>query len=281
MMRRAALALWAKKLGYIFLGYLFIVGGLTLEQRNLIYLPQAQAPVLAAENLPGFQEVQFNTATGLPRTVWHAPAIGGKATVVIYHGNAGNLAQRANLARYLHSAGYGVLLTSYRGYPPNSGQPSEAALFADALADWQWLNQQQQVNHSALVILGSSLGSGPATFLAHHLATTGQPAKALILEVPFDSLANAAQHHYWYVPVRWLLWDQFNNAARIAAINTPLLILAAANDEIVPNQLAKNLYAAASQPKELVVIDNATHNDVLDRNADNFKLVLNFLDNLP
>lgn len=260
----------------IALGYLLLVGGITLFQRDLIYLPASTAPVFEDYDLDGFGIITYQTADGLPQTAWYAPNKDNKPTLIIFHGNAGDLSGRAGLGRTLHQQGYGVLLTSYRGYPPNTGTPREIDIYADALAARAWLSQQQ-VADSQIVVFGASLGSGPATWLASRMAEEGKPARAVILEVPFSSLTDAAQYRYWYAPVDFLLQDRFDNLARIAGLRAPLLVLAAEYDDVVPNNLAKKLFDAALPPKEFVMVKGAAHNTVLDDSGQNFFYVMRFL----
>lgn len=263
-------------LGICAIGYVLLVGSITYFQRDLIYLPGNAAPVLADNDLNSYSAITYQTADGLPQTAWFAAAKDNKPTVMVFHGNAGDLSQRAGLGRALHQLGYGVLLTSYRGFPPNIGKPREVDIYADALAARAWLNQQR-ITDNQIVILGASLGSGPATWLASRMAEEGNPAHALILEVPFSSLADAAQYHYWYVPVAPLLMDKFDNLARIAGIKAPLLVLAAEHDDVVPNHLAKKLFDVALQPKQFVMVAGAAHNTVLDNSGRNFFYVTDFL----
>jgi len=259
------------------IGYALLVGYLYAAQRSLIYPAPSSAPDIADYGLTGFNTVIYETSDGLSLTGWYKPARAGKPTLVIFHGNGGDLAQRSVFGRYMTEAGYGVLLTSYRGYPPNPGQPNEAGLYADAAAALAYLNKAGVPNKN-VIVFGASLGSGPATELAHQMAASGKPARLLFLEVPFTELAAPAAEAYWYVPVGHLLLDEYNNIGKIASINAPLCIMAAGNDTVVPNTQALALYAAAQEPKSITIIPGVRHNEVLRDNPLHFKTALDCME---
>jgi uncharacterized protein len=96
--------------------------------------------------------------------------------------------------------------------------------------------------------------------VALRLATERPPA-ALVLRSPFASLAEVAQLHYPLVPVSLLLRDRYDSAALAGRLATPLLVVAGGRDRIVPASHSRRLFAAAPQPKRLVVLDGADHND--------------------
>jgi fermentation-respiration switch protein FrsA (DUF1100 family) len=267
-------------LATVIIGYLVLVGYLYMAQRSLIYPAPSTAPVLADYGLSGFNEVIYDTADGLALTGWYKAATPGQPTLVIFHGNAGDLAQRGLFAQYMAQYGYGTLLTSYRGYPPNPGRPSEDGLYADANAALAYL-AKAGVKNKDIIVFGASLGSGPATDLAHRMATSGTPARALYLEVPFTDLAAPAAAAYWYVPVRHLLLDTYDNIGKIASINTRVCIIAAGNDTVVPNEQAQALYHNAQQPKHITIIPGVRHNEVLRDNPLHFKTARDCIEGNP
>src|SRR5690606_19804433 len=100
--------------------------------------------------------LSFTAADGTRLSGWHRCAEGGKPTVLYFHGNAGTLAGRAGRFRQILDSGYGLLAVSYRGYAGSEGEPSEAALFSDALELFDWLSERSP----AIVLHGESLGTG-------------------------------------------------------------------------------------------------------------------------
>jgi fermentation-respiration switch protein FrsA (DUF1100 family) len=176
--------------------------------------------------------------------------------VLVFNGNAGNRAYRAPLAVALRRHGINALLFDYRGYGDNPGAPTERGLASDARAARAYLLTRSDVDTTRLVYLGESLGTGVAVDLAAEHAPS-----ALILRSPFTSLSDVGQHHYPFLPVRLLLRDRFDSLARIGHVRVPLLVIAGDRDGIVPTAHSRRLFEAASEPKTLLIVKNADHND--------------------
>jgi fermentation-respiration switch protein FrsA (DUF1100 family) len=218
-------------------------------QRRLMYFPMGNVPTPAVLGLTNVQPVEFTAADGIVLHGWFfrssSPAT---ATVLVFNGNAGNLAYRAGLATGLRASGVNVLLFDYRGYGDSTGTPTEEGLATDGRAARAWLQQH----------FGESLGAAVAV----ELAATAPPA-GLVLRSPFTSMIDMGRLHYPLLPVRLLLRDRFPSIDRIAGIRVPLLVIAGDRDQIIPIENTRRLYdAAGSTKKELVVVAGADHNDV-------------------
>ena len=227
-------------------------------QRSLIYFPDTQVPAPAVVGLPRAEIVMFRTDDGLDLEAWFVPArlTNADRTILFFSGNAGNRAHRARLASRLADLGYSTLLVDYRGYGGNPGLPTEAGLERDARAALRYLASRDDVDSARVVYFGESLGAAVAVRLA-----VEEPPAAMILRSPFSSLAAIGQHHYPLLPVRWLLRDRFPSVDRIGAITCPVLVIAGSADGIVPVEDTEVLFARANEPKRLVVIEGADHND--------------------
>jgi uncharacterized protein len=262
------------------------VGLLWVFQRRLIYLPSPGPVPPAATVLPGAEDVAFTTADGLRLRGWFVPGafVPGaverpartpfpsatlpdgappkrdpglaRPAVLVCNGNGGNRAMRAELARALSRMGLAVLLFDYRGYGGNPGHPSEAGLAADARAALDHLAGRPEVDPERVVYFGESLGAAVALRLA-----TERPPAALVLRSPFASLAEVGRRHYPMLPVSLLLRDRYDSAALVGRVRAPLLVVAGGRDRIVPAGHSRRLFAAAPEPKRLVVLDDADHND--------------------
>lgn len=230
-----------------------IVAVATIFQRSLQYFPFGEPGTPAEAAVPDMREVFLSTADGLSLLSWYAPARNGRPTILYLHGNGFNLSARGPLVRPYLDAGYGMLLLSWRGYGGNPGKPTEAGLMEDGRAALAFLNEEG-VPGEHLVLYGESLGSGIAVPLAVEMGVG-----AVVLEAPFTSAADVGRRYYWYLPVRWLMWDRYDSASRIAGINAPLLVAHGTSDRIVPVEMGKRLFALAVEPKELVLVEGATH----------------------
>jgi fermentation-respiration switch protein FrsA (DUF1100 family) len=225
-------------------------------QRRFIYFPSRGPVPPASRLLPNGEDVVLRTEDGIRLGAWYAPVSGAadRPAVLICNGNAGDRTLRAPLARALVRAGMSVLLFDYRGYGGNRGRPSEEGLAADARAAQCWLGKRHEPR--TIVYFGESIGAA----VALRLAIERQPA-ALILRSPFTSLTQAGMLLYPWLPVGQLLIDRYPSIDRIGRLTAPLLVIAGDRDTLVPAQLSTRLYHAAPQPKRLVIVAGADHND--------------------
>ncbi|MCP3973578.1 MAG: alpha/beta hydrolase [bacterium] len=232
---------------------LLAVAGLWAGQRRLIYFPDGDTPSLDLVG-PGWVEVSYATSDDLTLTAWYHAPNPGRPIVIVLNGNAGNRGDRAALGRGLNAAGFGVLLTDYRAYGGNRGNPTEDGLALDARAAVGFV--AERTSGSPLVYFGESLGAAVAV----ELAVTHPPA-ALVLRSPFTSLADMGHVHYPWLPVGLLLKDRYPSHERMESVHAPTLVIAGAADSIVPIEQSREIYAAAPEPKHFMMIPGADHND--------------------
>ncbi|MGF1597768.1 MAG: alpha/beta hydrolase [Acidimicrobiales bacterium] len=244
--------------GFLVAGVVIIlaVAGLWSFQRRLIYFPGDDVPPVG-DVLPGWSEVTLTTADGHELGAWYAPPPADPAApvVVVLPGNAGTRANRTRLGSRLAAHGLGVLLVDYRGYAGNPGAPSETGLAIDARAATRFV--AERAPDHPVVLFGESLGAAVAIEVA-----VDDPPAALVLRSPFTSLADVARAHYPPGPPPFLLRDRYPSAERIGSVAAPVLVIVGSDDSIVPPAQSSALHDLAREPKELVVVPGADHNDV-------------------
>jgi uncharacterized protein len=236
-------------------GYFAFVAFLYLAQRQFVFHPQSAHPSPAAAGLPEAEETVIDTADGARVVVWQVPPRGEKPVVIYFHGNAEIVASRAKRHRQLTADGIGLVALSYRGYMSSIGSPTEDGLLHDAEAAYRLTTSR--FPSSPVVLWGHSLGSGVAVALASR-----HPVAKVILEAPFSSIADVAAGVFPFVPVRWLMHDQFRSDQRIGAVRAPLLIMHGVRDWVVPIALGERLFALAHEPKRLVRFPDGGHDDL-------------------
>ena len=236
----------------------FTLALLWAGQRRMIYFPFGKVPSPAAVGLDRAEEVTFFTDDGLALHGWFVPPDSAPArfTAIIFNGNAGHRGMRAPLAIALARHGVASLLFDYRGYGGNAGAPSEAGLARDARAARAYVVGRPDVDANRLAYFGESLGAA----VALRLAADASP-QALVLRSPFTSLADVGRHHYPFLPVRWLLRDRYPSLELVPHLSCPILVIAGDRDGIIPIEQSRRLFAAAREPKRMVVIADADHND--------------------
>jgi fermentation-respiration switch protein FrsA (DUF1100 family) len=243
--------------------YLAAAGYLYVFQRDYVFKPGG---TLAAPVEP-IEVVTIRSADDTALTGWYAEPQPGRPTLLYFHGNAGNVSGRAERFEEVLASGFGLLAASYRGYPGSEGSPSEAALFADGLALFDWLAERSD----DIVVHGESLGSGVATYVAAE-----RPARALVLEAPYTAALDIAAATYPWIPVSLLMSDPFLSREHIKRVEEPVLILHGTADRVIPVEHGRKLFEAAGEPKELVIVEGAGHGDLWDRGL--WQAVLGFLE---
>ena len=238
-------------------GYLSLLAIMYVLQRSMMYFPDRTHTAPAAADFPQAKEVTLTAADGTQVLAWTVPPQPGKPVVVYFHGNGGSLRHRVPRFRSLVSDGTGLVALSYRGYGGSHGSPNEEGLIADARASYDFARTTYP--DAKIVLWGESLGTGVATAVA---AETN--IAALILEAPFTSTLDIAQAHYPYIPVQWLMKDQFHSDERIGKVKAPILILHGDRDRVIPIAYGERLYAMAPEPKQMVRLAGGDHED-LDR----------------
>ncbi|HID82394.1 MAG TPA: alpha/beta hydrolase [Chromatiales bacterium] len=183
----------------------------------------------------------------------------GKSDAIIYFGgNAENVGYNIPQFKELFRE-YTVYLLNYRGYGGSSGKPTESSLYDDALH----IYDEIKPNHNTISVIGRSLGSAVATYLA-----SARDVQKLVLVTPFDSIRKIAQQVFWMYPMSLLLKDQYDSYLNVEKINADTLVVIAGNDGIIPRESSDNLVAMFNQDQlSVVVIKDATHNSISNHEA--------------
>jgi len=242
-------------------GYLVGVVVLFFAQRSFIFpIPQTKRTSPESAGFGVAEEHLLTTADGEKIVVWHVPAKPGHAVVLYFHGNGDFLAGLVDRFRDITSDGTGLVALSYRGYAGSSGRPSEQGLLSDAEAAYAFTAARYGADQ--IVVWGFSLGSGVGVALA-----ADQRIAKLILEAPYTSIMDVAAGAFPFLPVRWLIRDQFRSDQRIARVTAPLLIMHGVHDATIPISLGERLFAIAHGPKQFVRFPEGSHNDLGNHGA--------------
>ncbi|MGE6687872.1 alpha/beta hydrolase [Stutzerimonas stutzeri] len=224
----------------------------------------------------GIEELQLtDSAFGDEQNIhawwWPAADADADAPALLYlHGVRWNLTGHLFRLEQLRALGFSVLAIDYRGFGQSLGDlPSERSVYADARIGWERLKALQP-DASKRFIYGHSLGGAVAVDLAAELGQqaerdeTPAEARALIIESTFTSLADVATAvSDTTLPVRWLLSQKFDSLEKIDQIGMPLLVVHGTDDRYVPPRFSEQLYEAARQPKQMLMVEGATHNNSL------------------
>jgi uncharacterized protein len=175
--------------------------------------------------------------------------------ILLLHGNADSAfsAEQLRHSEALRAAGFSVLNIDYRGFGMSPGIASETGMYADADAAFNALSKRG-VAPERIILLGHSLGSGPAVSLATH-----HSAAALVLFGAFTSIPDIAADRYPWLPVRYVASVRFDSLARMSAVHIPVIVTHSRRDTSIPYSHALKLYAAALEPKRLLILDTPSN----------------------
>lgn len=179
------------------------------------------------------------------------------ATVIFFHGQAGNITNARSVGENLAALGFDALLFDYRGYGRSEGEiADERDMYADADAAYDYVVNQRGASPERVVLYGHSLGTAAAVDLASR-----QRCGAIILESGLSSASDIAGIKLPWLP-KWLHplgRNRFESTRKLAAISCPVLVAHGEPDSVVPTEEGRALYSAAREPKQLIILPGAGH----------------------
>ena len=241
--------------------YAAICAAAYFGNRVFMYFPDPTRVPPMEVGLNGVKEIEIAVAEGVTLIAWHAPAKDDKPTILYFHGNAANAANRAPRIELIKENGFGVLYLNNRGYGGSGGRPTEEDNVADAIAAYDDLIGLG-VPATRIVAYGESLGSGQAVRLA-----TAKPVAAVVLEAPLTSTVDVARRTYFCLPIGLLIIDKYNNKRNIRSVTAPVLILHGEQDSVIAVEMGLRVYRAANEPKRIELFPRGTHDDLFDHGA--------------
>jgi fermentation-respiration switch protein FrsA (DUF1100 family) len=234
-----------------------------IEKKSL-YFPLRNIEATPRDIGLTYDEVFVVTADGVKISGWYIPSDSPRATVLLSHGNGGNISHRLEKIKLLHDLDLSILLFDYRGYGMSTGSPSEAGLYLDAGAMYGYLVNEKRIPAEKIVGYGESLGGAVIVALADKHELGG-----MILEGSFTSIRDMARKYFPFIPV-FVYKTSFDAFEKIKDIKIPKLHFHSRSDEIVPFELGKKLFENAPEPKEFVALQGG-HNDSFIVSEDVFR----------
>lgn len=212
-----------------------------------------------------YDDVYFNTKDGQLLNGWFVPAKEAKITIIFCSGRGGNLSDRLQKVKFFYDIGLNALFFDYRGYGISSGKPSEAGLYKDAQAAYDYLLTRTDIDKTKVVAYGKSLGGPVASDLCLH-----RKLAALILEGPLPSLKTYVGEMGGFLPTEWLVSEKFDTISRVKKIKIPKLFVQGMDDEVISFSEGRLVFNAAINPKEFVPFDGH-HDENLFTVSDTFR----------
>lgn len=241
------------------LTYVVVLLAFRIFERRLIFFPDYPGR-LVGDWQPGglpVEDVWLKTSDGVRLHAWWIPGAGADFSFLAFHGNAANIAARAEVYRFLHALPANVLALEYRGYGRSEGSPGEAGLYLDAQAAYDYLTRQQGIAPGRIISYGQSLGTAVAVDLAAKREVGG-----VLLEAPFPSGRAVARRVYWFVPgVELVAQSRFDTVEKLARIRAPVFVVHCAHDPVLAFVLGEKVYAGAREPKTFWRVEGECHEE--------------------
>jgi len=196
------------------------------------------------------------------------------APVLLYlHGARFNVVGSAFRARRMQELGFSVLAVDYRGFGKSSPElPSETMAYEDARAAWDWLGRQYPGRPR--YIFGHSLGGA----IAIELAAQVEDEHGTLVEGTFTSIPDVVSSFKWgWLPVGPLITQRFEAVKRVPDIGSPLLVVHGANDTLIPPELGRKLFDAATGRKAFVLVEGGSHHNTNSVGQAQYRVAINEL----
>jgi pimeloyl-ACP methyl ester carboxylesterase len=263
----------------ILVGYILVLVLVRIFEPHFVFFPDYPGRLAGDWNPRNLtiQDVWLTSSDGIKLHAWWISNEKAKFTFLAFHGNAGNITDRAPVYEFLRDVPGNVLALEYRGYGRSEGKPSEQDLYRDAGVAYDYLVNMKRIDPKTIISFGQSLGTAVATHLA-----TQQQVGAVILEAPFPSAARLAKIIFRFLPgLSFLVRGQFDTQARVQEIHAPIFIVHCRQDPVLPFTLGQEVYAASNPPKTFLEINGRCHEEASIIAPEKYRTALqNFLNNV-
>jgi fermentation-respiration switch protein FrsA (DUF1100 family) len=224
-----------------------------IESASAFFPSRSMAVSPSVMGLP-WEDVYFKTKDHVTLNGWFFKDPHAKSTIIFAHGNCGNMSGRLLKIKFFYDLGLNVFIFDYRGYGKSKGKPTEAGIYLDAQAAFDYLQSQGHVNMKNIILYGASLGGAVVIDLATH-----RNAALLVVESSITNAQDMAKILYPFVP-SFFIGLKFDSINKVRALKVFKFFIHSPDDEVVPFWVGQKLFEAAVEPKEFLKIHGG-HNE--------------------
>ena len=229
------------------------------KQQEILFVPQKLKADYAFSFPDRFAEHNITTADGTVLSGLLFRADSARGLIFYLHGNAGALHTWGEIAGVYTALGYDLYMLDYRGYGKSGGSiASEAQLYSDVQAAYDDLKKLYPENK--IVVLGYSIGTGPAAMLA-----ANNHPRLLVLQAPYYSMTDMMEHTYSFLP-RILLKYPLKTGEHAAKATAPVVVFHGTADRVIYYGSAEKLRANFRQGDTLITLHGLGHNGFTKNN---------------
>jgi len=237
--------------------YILICILLFTFQEKLIFFPKKLDKDYQFQFDQKFEELNIPSTDGVLLNGLLFEADPSKGLIFYLHGNAGSLESWGDVAKTYTDLHYDVFVLDYRGYGKSGGSISgQQQIFQDIQIAYNEL--KKRYSEDKIVVLGYSIGSGPAS----KLASTNNP-RLLILQAPYFSLTDMMMHHYSIIP-KFILKYKFETGEYMKLCKMPVIIFHGDQDEVIYYGSSLKLKEQFKPYDTLITLRGQSHNGITD-----------------
>jgi abhydrolase domain-containing protein 17 len=196
--------------------------------------------------------LKLNTEDGVQISAIYLSNPNAIYTILYSHGNAEDIGDILPELKQIRDWGFSILAYDYHGYGASQGNPSEENIYKDIDTAYEYLTMKLGIPANHIISFGHSIGGGPAVDLAYR-----RPIAGLIMESTFTTAFRVMTR----IPI--LPFDKFRNNEKIKRVKCPVLVIHGKEDQIIPVWHGEKLYESANEPKQIRIIEEAGHNDIM------------------
>ncbi len=214
------------------------------------------------------EEVHFPTDSGELLHGFLLTKSDAIVTIIINHGNSGNVADMGVLVGLLRQSAANVLLYDYRGFGKSASSATVSNACEDGIAAYDYVSKRFPT--SRIVLYGESVGAAISGYVA-----TRRKIAGLILQSAFTDLKTIAceESPFFSIWPKLLYpWPYLSNLTCLSNSKVPLLLLHGALDKDVRSEHSQRLYDCAIAPKKLVMLPNTQHEEINAQDANLFMI---------
>jgi len=246
-----------------------LAGGFIYVVQDRMVFPKVNDPESREflRDKPGYTEIKF---TAKNNKIYHGmmyQAANEKSPLVIYFGGNGecsyrNLYTREAQNQWPYFAGYNYLFVDYDGYGINDGRTSYINMYEQSLAVYDYAAALPIVDTSRIVVMGYSMGTGSAVYLAANRQVAG-----LILATPYANGYDIYNNMLpiFFGPVKYLVKQKLPSDKYAPKVTCSVLIISSRSDETVPFSSSQRLSKLFPGNVDFMKLDNARHNEIFNK----------------
>lgn len=224
-------------------------------QEKLIFYPEKLSKDFTFRFNQRFEEVSITTGNNVLLNALLFKCPEPKGVIYYLHGNAGSLNSWGDVAEIYTNLGYDVFMPDYRGFGKSEGQiKGEKQFYSDVQSGYNKL--KTMYDESKIVVLGCSIGTGPAA----KIAAENHP-KLLILQAPYYSLTDLTKHIYPIIPT-FILKYKFETNKFLPECRMPVVIFHGDQDEVIYYRSSIELKPLLKAADTLITLKGQGHNGI-------------------